>query len=74
MSQQILDVTDGEISIQFTFENPLELSPNDNFDISFDFSKFEKGLPPDLKIKRQAVRQIIPGAAANAVEAVGAAS
>lgn len=71
MTQQIVNVTETKIEIQYKFENPLELTPQDNFDITFDFSEFEKGLPSNFKITRQAVRQIIPGKAVDTVAAIG---
>lgn len=69
----MLSFTDKEIKIQMNFTNPLDVTPSDSIEIALNFSSFEKGMPPGLKTKRQCVRQVITGRAAQTVSAAGTA-
>lgn len=71
---KILNITSDEIKIQLEFTNPLSVTPYDSILMGLDFSSFEKGIAPDFGMSRQCVRQVIPGAATQTVQAAGQAT
>jgi hypothetical protein len=71
LTKKLVRMTDSQIDVQIDFDQPLDVTPYDKLEIKLVFNPFEKGFVPDFKQVRQCLRQVIPGAATQTVDAVG---